>query len=158
MALLSRSFVRKRIISLATTVSVSASSFALAHDPTSAQRRDARAADEQRFLVENDLAMSNMSREMLVKETGDVDRDFVAVMVPHHQGAIDMARAELKYGHNEGLRRLAQNIIAQQQKEISEMRGAIREPLPAQPGAAPVPQSGAGSKEPPAATNTMKMN
>ena len=115
-------------------------------------------ADEQRFLVENDLAMSNMSREMLVKETGDVDRDFVAVMVPHHQGAIDMARAELKYGHDEGLRRPAQNIIAQQQKEISEMRGAIGEPLPAQPGAAPVPQSSAGSKESPAATNTMNMN
>jgi uncharacterized protein (DUF305 family) len=38
----------------------------------------------------------------------DVDRDFVSMMIPHHQAAIEMAQAELRYGHNEILRRLAQ--------------------------------------------------
>jgi len=129
MALLSRAFVRRRVISLATTLSVTATSFALAEDPTNPQRRRAAVADpnEQQFLFDNDLAMSKMSRGMLVESTGDIDRDFVAMMIPHHQGAIDMARAELKYGHNEELRRLAQNIVTRQQNEISDMQIAIGE-------------------------------
>ena len=62
--------------------------------------------------------------------TGDVDRDFVALMMPHQQGAIDMARAELKYGHKEELRRLAQSIIAETEHEMSAMRGAVGETPP----------------------------
>jgi uncharacterized protein (DUF305 family) len=162
MALLSRSFVRKRVISLATTLSVTATSFALAEDPTSARSRRATVADanEQQFLFDNDLAMSNMNRGMLVKPTGDIDRDFVAMMIPHHQGAIDMAQAELKYGHNQELRRLAQNIVTQQQHEMSEMRLSIGELSPPQPGGAPVPPSSAGSttSKPPTAINSMHMN
>jgi hypothetical protein len=50
--------------------------------------------------------------------------------VPHHQGAIDMAQAVLRYGHNEQLRRLAQEIIVTQQQEIAAMRLAIGDPLP----------------------------
>jgi uncharacterized protein (DUF305 family) len=144
MALLSRSFVRNRLISLATTLSVSASSFALAQDPTSAHHIRATAADfnEQQFLFDNDLAMSSMTRGMLVTPTGNVDRDFVAMMIPHHQGAVEMARAELKYGHNEELRRLAQNIVTRQEQEISVMRRAIGRASPTQAGGAPVQQSG----------------
>jgi hypothetical protein len=41
------------------------------------------------------------------------------LMIPHHQGAIDVARAELKYGHNEGVRRIAQSMIAERENEIS---------------------------------------
>ena len=52
------------------------------------------------------------------------------MMVPHHQGAIDMAVAVLKYGHNEQLKRLAQEIIVTQQQEIAAMRFAVGEPLP----------------------------
>jgi hypothetical protein len=73
---------------------------------------------------------------MSVKPTGDVDRDFVAMMVPHHQGAIDMAQAELRYGHNEQLRRIAQEIVVEQQQEIVAMRVALGQPLPPQ---APAP-------------------
>ena len=69
-------------------------------------------SEEQSFLSENDAAMNNMMADMTIKPTGDVDRDFVAMMVPHHQGAVDMAKAELKYGHNEQLRRLAREIVA----------------------------------------------
>ncbi|MEZ5832509.1 MAG: DUF305 domain-containing protein, partial [Dongiaceae bacterium] len=65
-----------------------------------------------------------------VAPTGDVDRDFVMMMVPHHQGAIDMAMAELRYGTNEQLKRLAQEIIVTQQQEIAAMQLAIGAPLP----------------------------
>ena len=52
------------------------------------------------------------------------------MMVPHHQGAIDMALAVLRYGHNAQIRRLAQEIIVTQQQEIAAMRLAVGEPLP----------------------------
>ena len=102
--LFSRAFVRRRVISLATTLSVAATSFALAQDPKAMLhlRSAAKQAEEQQFLFANDLAISNTSREMLVTPTGDIDRDFAAIM--QHQGAIDMAEAELKYGHNDELR------------------------------------------------------
>jgi len=89
-----------------------------------------KVAEEAPFLAENDAAMTRMMNDMAVKPTGDVDRDFVAMMIPHHQGAIDMAVAVLRYGHNEQLRRLAQEIIVTQQQEIAAMRLAIGEPLP----------------------------
>jgi uncharacterized protein (DUF305 family) len=135
--LLSPAFVRKRIISLTTTLSVTASSFALAQDPKQVLhlRGQAREVEEQQFLFVNDLAISNMSREMLVKPTGDVDRDFVAVMSPQRQAAIDMARAELKYGHDEELRRLAQSIVDGEEREISTMRRSSEQlSLTQQPG------------------------
>jgi uncharacterized protein (DUF305 family) len=91
---------------------------------------DPKHAAEAPFLAENDAAMTRMMDGMAVKPTGDVDRDFVAMMVPHHQGAIDMAVAVLRHGHNEQLRRLAQEIIVTQQQEIAAMRMAIGEPLP----------------------------
>jgi uncharacterized protein (DUF305 family) len=64
--------------------------------------------------------------DMTVKPSGDVDKDFVATMVPHHQGAIEMAQAELRYGHNEQLRRLAQEIIVEQTQEIAVMLRAVQ--------------------------------
>jgi hypothetical protein len=161
MVLFSRSFIRKRMISLATTASVAATSFALAQDPPRthhvhgimpiqdvADRPDH--PEEQPFLSENDAAMNQMMMDMAVKPTGDVDRDFVAMMVPHHQGAVDMAKAELKYGHNEQLRRLAQRIVATQQHEIEVMRNAVSDgqsfatQSPQQPGAgvSPAPPDG----------------
>src|SRR5262245_20077678 len=80
---------------------------------------------EAPFLAENDAAMKKMMAAMEITPTGDVDADFVAMMVPHHQGAIDMARAELRYGHDEPLRRLAQEIIVEQTEEIAAMRLAV---------------------------------
>jgi hypothetical protein len=99
--------------------------------PASAQRAPAETASaEAPFLAENDAAMDKMMKDMAVKASGDVDRDFVAMMTPHHQGAIDMAEALLRYGHNKKLRRLAQEIIVTQQQEIAAMRLAVGEPLP----------------------------
>jgi len=88
------------------------------------------------YAVENDAAMAKMMHDMAVPTTGDVDRDFVAMMVAHHQGAIDMAQALLRHGHNEHLRRIAQEIIVDQMQEIAAMKLAVGEPVPT-PHAAP---------------------
>lgn len=88
------------------------------------------AAAEAAYLAENHAAMEKMMHDMMVKPSGDVDRDFVAMMVAHHQGAIDMARSLLRYGRNEQLRRLAQEIIVTQQQEITVMRRALGDPGP----------------------------
>jgi hypothetical protein len=91
--------------------------------------------NEAPFLDADDTAMNRMMADMTIQPTGDIDRDFVAMMVPHHEGAIGMALAMLRYGHNEKLRRMAQEIIVTQQQEITAMRLAIGEPAP--PPAAP---------------------
>jgi Domain of unknown function (DUF305) len=87
-------------------------------------------AAEAPYLAENVSAMTKMMIDMGIRPSGDVDADFVAMMVPHHQGAIEMARAELRYGHNEQLKRMAQEIIVTQLQEIAAMRLAVGEPLP----------------------------
>ena len=148
----SRPFVRRCVIQLAATALVAATSFALAQDPMQvfhvrgampiqyvAERPDYTA--EQPFLAENDAAMNRMMADMTIKPTGDIDRDFVAMMVPHHQGAVDMAKAELKYGHNEQLRRLAQEIIVTQSQEITVMRLAVGAELPPSAASPPPPDS-----------------
>jgi hypothetical protein len=88
-------------------------------------------SQEAAFLSENEAAMNEMMTDMEIKPTGDIDRDFVNLMAPHHQGAIEMAQAVLRYGRNEQIRRLAQEIIVTQQQEIAAMRLAIGDPLPA---------------------------
>ena len=64
---------------------------------------------------------------MAVKLTDDPDRDFAAMMIPHHQGAIDMAKAELIAGRDPVLRRLAEGIIVEQQQEIELMQRKLNE-------------------------------
>jgi hypothetical protein len=92
-----------------------------------------------------------MMADMTIKATGNVDQDFVAMMVPHHQGAIDMAQAELRYGHNEHLRRIAQEIIVEQQQEIAAMRLALGQPLPT---SAPAPDQQTSAETPSSSRNT----
>ena len=88
------------------------------------------------FLVENEEAMERMMLNMHVAPTGDIDKDFVTMMIPHHQVAIDMARAVLRSSRNEAVRRLAQEIIVTQEDEIRAMRLAIG--IHAMPAASPV--------------------
>ena len=86
------------------------------------------ASSEGPYLLENQTAMQKMMAGMNFEPSGDVDQDFAAAMIPHHQGAIDMARAELLHGRNEQLRRIAQEIIVEQQQEIVAMRLALSPP------------------------------
>jgi hypothetical protein len=88
-------------------------------------------AAEAPYLADNVAAMTKMMIDMGIRPSGDVDSDFVAMMVPHHQGAIEMARAELRYGQNEKLKRMAQEIIVTQLQEIAAMHLALGQPLPA---------------------------
>ena len=67
-------------------------------------------------------ANAKMHRDMAISFSGDPDVDFVRGMIPHHQGAIDMAQAALRYGKDEWVRTLAQEVIAAQTREIGEMR------------------------------------
>ena len=102
-------------------------------------------------MSDNKAVMDKMMADMVIRPTGDVDRDFVEMMVPHHQGAVAMAQAELKYGHNEQLRRLAQEIVVNQQQEIAVMRLAVSDPLPpavAAPTHPAVPVSPTGAMPP----------
>jgi uncharacterized protein (DUF305 family) len=86
--------------------------------------------EKSEFMRDMNAAMDHMMHSMQVHPTGDVDRDFAAMMIPHHQGAIDMAIAELRYGTNPRLKRIAQEIIVDQQQEIAAMRLAVGDPLP----------------------------
>lgn len=85
---------------------------------------------DAKFMNQIDTGMTRMMSAMVITPSGDVDSDFVSTMVPHHQGAIDMAESELLYGKNGQLRRIAQEIIVDQQQEIAAMRLALGEPLP----------------------------
>jgi uncharacterized protein (DUF305 family) len=78
--------------------------------------------------------MKTMMTAMDATPTGDVDRDFLAMMIPHHQGAIAMAMSELRYGHDRRLRGIAQEIVVNQRQQVVAMRKILSE-LP--PKAAP---------------------
>lgn len=75
-------------------------------------------ASTQGFRHADETMMKDMSAPPY---TGDADKDFVTHMIPHHQGAIEMARVELKYGKDPELRKLAKNIIRAQRDEIGVM-------------------------------------
>lgn len=121
---MSKHLLKRRLVTSLAAISIVV--FAEACAAADSQASHAEAG----FLAQNDAAMNKMMKGMAVSPTGDVDKDFVAMMVPHHQGAIEMAQAVLRYGHNEQLRRIAQEIIVDQQQEIAAMRLALGQPLP----------------------------
>jgi uncharacterized protein (DUF305 family) len=87
-----------------------------------------RASTEKPFPMLMDDAMAVMDNGMKnAPMTGDPDHDFAAMMVPHHQGAVDMAKVELLYGKDPVLRRLAQEIIVSQEQEIEVMRMRLKQ-------------------------------
>lgn len=66
-----------------------------------------------------------MHKTMKRSYTGDADKDFLAGMIPHHQGAIDMAKVVLQYGKDPKVRAMAEKIIADQEREIAEMKAML---------------------------------
>jgi len=75
------------------------------------------------FMQAMNDGMKAMDRDMAAAPMdGNADHDFASMMIPHHQGAIDMAKAELSYGKDPVMRRLAQEILVDQQSEIDAMR------------------------------------
>ena len=74
--------------------------------------------------VENSMsAMDKMAKDMAaVPTTSDADRDFAGMMIPHHQGAIDMARYELAHGNDPEMLKLARDVVAAQEREIAGMK------------------------------------
>ena len=117
-----------------------------------------RSIDEQLKDIEvDDLGvadhMKGMDADMATLEKADpFDKAFIDMMVPHHQGAIEMARVELDKGENPELKQLAQAIIDAQQREIDQMNDHREEAF-----GAPVPESnehGAVTPQPQAAATT----
>jgi uncharacterized protein (DUF305 family) len=69
-----------------------------------------------------EAANAKMHKDMMMKYTGKTDVDFVRSMIPHHQGAIDMAKVELEHGTDPEIRKLAEAVIKAQEAEIASMR------------------------------------
>ena len=72
-------------------------------------------------------ASERMHQGMAIEFTGDPDVDFARAMIPHHQGAIDMAEAVLDYGQDPEIRALAEGIITAQENEIRVLRAWLEE-------------------------------
>lgn len=71
-------------------------------------------------------ANDTMHRDMAIEYTGNADVDFLLGMIPHHQGAVDMARIVLAHGTDPEIRKLAEAVIAAQTVEIAWMQDRLR--------------------------------
>ena len=85
---------------------------------TPAAEPPVRAAEPSMMESMNKMNQAMSSAPM----TGDPDHDFVVMMIPHHQGAIDMAKYELQHGKDPELRKLARDVVGAQNKEIASMK------------------------------------
>ena len=109
------------------------------HTPTATEASDAHQADMQKMIADMMPAPSDpastkafkqadmaMMHDMHVAYTGDPDVDFRTHMIPHHQGAIDMAKVALKHAKDPKTKAMAQKIIDDQEKEIAEMQAWLK--------------------------------
>jgi uncharacterized protein (DUF305 family) len=97
--------------------------------PVAAQQSQHEHADQQQQQTQqgsmmgmHDPAMQRMQQNMNMPMFGDPDVDFARMMIPHHQGAIDMARSELEHGKDPQLRQMAQKMIEDQEREVAMLK------------------------------------
>lgn len=113
---------------IAIVLVIAFSSGVFAHDVhVRHQGSNAQTTGGDTFEAQMGSAMKLMDLGMAVTPSGDPDRDFAAMMIPHHQGAVDMARVQLQFGKDPVLRRLAQAIIVEQLQEIDVMQRQLNQ-------------------------------
>lgn len=126
--------MNKKILAIATTIALSP---LLAHAQMShgkhgghgghGAQTQASTASTSPSTKAYEAANERMHGEMMIQFTGDADKDFIAGMIPHHRGAVDMAAIVLEYGKNPRVRQLAEQIIREQEKEIILMEELLKE-------------------------------
>lgn len=121
--------MKKISLALATfaAVAIGTSVFVLAEDKMDHSKMDHSKMDmsgtDSPATKEFKSSMDIMHEKMMMTYSGDADVDFIKGMMPHHQGAIDMAKIELKYGKDAEVKKLAEDIIKAQETEITFMKG-----------------------------------
>ena len=95
-------------------------------DPASTQKMKTEAASESASTKAFKETHMKMIKDMDITYSGNSDADFVRGMIPHHQGAIDMAKVQLQYGKNAQMRRMAAGIIKDQEREIAQMQAWLK--------------------------------
>src|SRR5262249_24914515 len=116
--------VRRLAVLMVCALAVLPATLGSAHDHPAATPPESRPP----FYAEMATADATMHRDMTIAPSGDVDRDFLRMMIPHHKGAIDMVLVVLKYGRDERVKRLAQSIVVEQGEEITYMRTLLDGP------------------------------
>lgn len=115
---------------------ITAAAIALFAAPTFTSAQEMKGHDHSKMQMETSgdsastkafkAANAKMHEGMAIDFTGDADVDFARGMIAHHQGAIDMARVELEHGKDPAQRKLAEEIIKAQEKEIAEMQAWLK--------------------------------
>ncbi|MGG5887492.1 CopM family metallochaperone [Falsiroseomonas sp. HC035] len=123
-------------LSIATALSLALAAPAFAqqgHHQHHAAPTPQRAAAEPPSTREFRAASERMHRDMGIALSGNADRDFAAGMIPHHQGAIEMARIQLRHGTDPEMRKLAEEIIQAQEAEIARLRAFLARSVTSRP-------------------------